>query len=65
MRFPNDLDPDGPDLTLSEIAAKLEVSQRTVRRWIDQGAFKGHIYRVGRLKVPQSVVIEYINSTIK
>lgn len=65
MRFPNDLDPDGPDLTLNEIATKLEVSLRTVRRWIKQGAFRGHIYRAGRLKVPQKVVIEYIESTIK
>lgn len=65
MRFPNDLDPDGPDLTLTEIAEKLEVSNRTVRRWIHRGAFKGYVYRAGRLKVPQSAVIEYINSTIK
>jgi predicted site-specific integrase-resolvase len=65
MRFPNDLDPDGPDLTLSQIATKLEVSGRTVRRWIQAGAFQGHIYRAGRLKVPQAAVIEYIRTTIK
>jgi excisionase family DNA binding protein len=65
MRFPNDLDPEGPDLTLQEIAVKLEVSQRTVRRWMNRGAFKGIAYRAGRIKVPQSAVIEYIKTTIR
>lgn len=65
MRFPNDLDPEGPDLTLQEIAAKLEVSQRTVRRWMKRDVFKGSAYRAGRIKVPQLAVIEYIKTTIK
>lgn len=63
MRFPNDLDPDGPDLTIRELAQCLEVSERTIYRWRDEGKFKS--YQVGKLRIRQSDVIEYIESTIK
>lgn len=65
MRFPNDLDPDGPDLTLAEVATVLEISERTVRRWLNRGVFSGIAYRSGRWRVPQAAVIEYIRTTIK
>jgi len=63
MRFPNDLDPDGPDLTVKELAARLEVSERTVYRWRDEGKFPS--YQVGKLRISQADVINWINSTIK
>ena len=63
MRFPNDLDPDGPDLTIKELAMLLEVSERTVYRWRDEGKFP--TYQVGKLRIRQADVIEYIESTIK
>jgi excisionase family DNA binding protein len=63
MRFPNDLDPTGPDLTIRELASKLEVSERTIYRWRDEGKFPS--YQVGKLRISQSDVIRYIESTIK
>lgn len=65
MRFPNDLDPDGPDLTLTEVATVLEISERTVRRWMKRGVFSGAAYRAGRTKVPQVAIIEYLKTTIE
>jgi excisionase family DNA binding protein len=63
MRFPNDLDPEGPDLTVKELSERLEVSERTVYRWRDEGKFPS--YQVGKLRISQADVINWINSTIK
>lgn len=63
MRFPNDLDPEGPDLTIKELAERLEVSERTIYRWRDEGKFQS--YRAGKLRIAQQDVIEYLNTTIK
>lgn len=63
MRFPNDLDPEGPDLTVKELAQKLEVAERTIYRWRDEGKFPS--YQVGKLRISQADVIKYIASTIK
>lgn len=63
MRFPNDLDPEGPDLTIKELAQKLEVSERTVYRWRDEGRF--HSYQAGKLRIAQADVIHWIQSTMK
>ena len=63
MRFPNDLDREGPDLTVKELSEMLEVSERTIYRWRDEGKFPS--YQVGKIRIRQTDVIDYIESTIK
>lgn len=63
MRFPNDLDPNGPDLTVEQLSKLLEVSKRTIYRWRDQGKFP--VYKVGKLRISQADVIAFISTTIK
>jgi excisionase family DNA binding protein len=57
------LDREGPDLTVKELSEMLEVSERTIYRWRDEGKFPS--YQVGKLRIRQADVIEYIESTIK
>lgn len=61
MRLPHDLDPDGPDMTVSQLAECLELSERTVYRYLDAGHFIG-AYLLGSWHIPQSTVIAYIQS---
>jgi predicted DNA-binding transcriptional regulator AlpA len=60
MRLPADLDPDGPDLTIPEFAARTEQSERTIRRHISEGQLPG-AHRIGRWRIPQQTAIDYIS----
>ena len=46
MRIPHEQRPATSFLTIREVAERLKVSQRTVRRWIDQGYL--HAIKLGR-----------------
>ena len=60
MRLPDDLDPNGPDLTVRQLADKLEKSERTVYRWLQEKKFQG-AYNIGTWCIPQQSVIAYLN----
>jgi excisionase family DNA binding protein len=61
MRLPDDLDPAGPDMTVSQLAECLGLSERTIYRYLDANHFPG-AYLVGSWHIPQKVVMEYIIS---
>lgn len=61
MRLPHDLDPQGPDMTVSQLAECLGLSERTIYRYLDSGYFPG-AYLLGSWHIPQEVVIIYIQS---
>ena len=46
MRIPHEQRPATSFLTIREVAERLKVSERTVRRWIDQGYLQ--VIRLGR-----------------
>jgi excisionase family DNA binding protein len=46
MRKPHEQRPATSFLTIREVAERLKVSQRTVRRWIDRGHL--HVIKLGR-----------------
>jgi excisionase family DNA binding protein len=46
MRIPREQRPATSFLTIREVAERLKVSQRTVRRWIDRGHL--HVVKLGR-----------------
>jgi excisionase family DNA binding protein len=46
MRIPHEQRPATSFLTIREVAERLNVSQRTVRRWIDRGHL--HVVKLGR-----------------
>lgn len=46
MRLPHEQRPATSFLTIREVAERLKVSQRTVRRWIDRGHL--HVIKLGR-----------------
>ncbi|MBS7609523.1 excisionase family DNA-binding protein [Candidatus Bathyarchaeota archaeon] len=43
-------------LRVGEVAKRLQVSRRTVERWITQGKMRAIKYPSGRFKVPESEV---------
>lgn len=64
MSIPLGFDPEGPDLTVTQVAELLHVDRRTVIRYIDNGAFPG-TYRMpakqkGAYRIPRSAVAPYI-----
>lgn len=63
MAPPAGLDPEGPDLTATELAARLRVHRETITRYIAAGLFPGS-YRMkgprGQWRIPQAAVIAYI-----
>ena len=51
-----------PYLTTEQVAAVLQVEQRTVAQWLRTGQLKG--VKMGRLwRVPPSALDEFLNST--
>jgi len=46
MKIPHEQRPATSFLTIREVAERLKVSQRTVRRWIDRGHL--HVVKLGR-----------------
>lgn len=61
MRLPHDLDPAGPDMTVEQLAECLGLSERTIYRYLENGAFPG-AYQIGGWHIPQKTIIGYINS---
>lgn len=61
MRLPHDLDPAGPDMTVSQLAECLGLSERTIHRYLRAGHFHG-AYLIGSWHIPQESVILYIES---
>jgi excisionase family DNA binding protein len=62
MRLPHDLNPEGPDLTVERLAKCLDVSERTVYRWLSRGDFP-HKWRTGDKgpwHIPQADVLSFI-----
>lgn len=64
MSPPAGLDPEGPDLTATEVAARLRVHRETITRYIAAGLFPGS-YRMkggtrGQWRIPQTAVIAFI-----
>ena len=66
MPGPSSLDdPDGVDLTVTEVAERLRVHPRTIVRWLDDGLFPG-AYRLpgakGAWRVPRTAVADFIRT---
>jgi excisionase family DNA binding protein len=62
MRLADALDAQGPDLSVRELAQRLECSERTIYRWIEDGALAGMYRTRGRIKIPQESVLAAIRS---
>lgn len=60
MRLPDDLDEDGPDLTIPELASLTNQSERTIRRHLEHGELPG-AYLLGRWRIPQDTAIRYLS----
>jgi excisionase family DNA binding protein len=58
---PSDLDPKGEHLTVSEVAAVLRVSTRTVLRYIKDDRLHA-LRQQGAWRIPQESVINYFRS---
>lgn len=64
MRLPDDFEPEGPDLTVRELAALSRVDERTIRRRLGSGLYPG-AYREstkGRIYIPRSAALVFNNS---
>ncbi len=63
MPAPHSLDPDGQDLTATELAKMLRLSRRTMLRYLDAGLIPGawKLEQSG-WRIPQAAVIEYVRS---
>jgi len=60
MGEPHDLDPNGPDMTSEEVAARLRVHERTIRNYCAAGAFPGAFRLQKAWRIPQESLIQYI-----
>ncbi len=62
MRLADAFDPQGPDLSVRELAQRLECSKRTIYRWIEDGDLAGMYRTRGRIKIPQEAVLAAIRA---
>jgi excisionase family DNA binding protein len=53
------LDPDGPDLTVTEVGKHLRVSKTTVYRYLEQELFPGAYQLEQAWRIPQQAVLDY------
>lgn len=56
---PMPLNPEGPDLTVWEVAEHLRVTKTTVYRYLDKGLFPGAWRTEEAWRIPQRDVIAY------
>ncbi|HEX6681302.1 MAG TPA: helix-turn-helix domain-containing protein [Candidatus Limnocylindrales bacterium] len=56
---PMQLVPDGPDLTVQEVANHLRVTKTTVYRYLNKGIFPGAWQTEEAWRIPQRDVIAY------
>lgn len=60
MPQPHGLDPHGPDMTVDQVAERLQVSSRTVYRYLAKGLLPGAWHTEKAWRVPQQTVSDYI-----
>lgn len=59
MQLLRDLDPDGPDMTVHQLAACINRSPRTVYRWLNENRLPGAYQLPGNgWLIPQRVILD-------